>query len=144
MMSVVKVSKELLDLLNEAIARELQVSIQYMWQHVSWKGVKGFAVRDELKKIAITEMKHAEAIAERLVYLGGKPTTKPNPIIVGETLEEMIKQDIKDEENAINLYRRIIEVATREGDITTAELFRKILSDEEEHHDFFTSLLEEL
>jgi len=144
MMSVVKVSKELLDLLNEAIARELQVSIQYMWQHVSWKGVKGFAVRDELKKIAITEMKHAEAIAERLVYLGGKPTTKPSPIIVGGTLEEMIKQDIKDEENAINLYRRIIEVATREGDLTTAELFRKILSDEEEHHDFFTSLLEEL
>lgn len=64
-------SKDLLDLLNKAIARELQVSIQYMWQHVQWRGVKGFAVKDELKNIAISEMKHAEAIAERLSYLGG-------------------------------------------------------------------------
>jgi len=48
-------SKELLDLLNKAIARELQVAIQYMWQHVLWKGVEGFAVQEELKSIAITE-----------------------------------------------------------------------------------------
>jgi bacterioferritin len=57
------VSKKLLELLNDAIAREMQVSIQYMWQHVQWSGVKGFAVQEELKKVAITEMKHAEAIA---------------------------------------------------------------------------------
>ena len=138
------VSQELLELLNKAIARELQVAIQYMWQHVQWKGVKGFAVQEELKKIAITEMKHAEAIAERLVYLGGKPTTKPEPIFVGETLIEMIEKDKTDEENAINLYKQIIQNASNEGDITTARLFREILGEEEEHHDFFTSLLEEL
>lgn len=143
-MSVVRVSKELLDLMNEAIAREIQVSIQYMWQHVMWRGVRGFAVKDELKKIAITEMKHAEAIAERLFYLGGKPTTQPKPVRVGETLKEMIEQDIKDEEEAIRLYKKIIEVAERDGDVTTAELFREILKDEEEHHDFFTSVAEEL
>ena len=138
------VSQELLELLNKAIAGELQVAIQYMWQHVQWKGVKGFAVQEELKKIAITEMKHAEAIAERLVYLGGKPTTKPEPIFVGETLREMIERDKTDEENAINLYKQIIQTASNEGDITTARLFREILGEEEEHHDFFTSLLEEL
>ena len=138
------VLQELLELLNKAIAGELQVSIQYMWQHVQWKGVKGFAVREELKKIAVTEMKHAEAIAERLVYLGGKPTTKPEPIFVGETLKEMIERDKIDEENAITLYKQIIQAANNEGDITTARLFRKILGEEEEHHDFFTSLLEEL
>lgn len=136
-------SEELLDFLNKAIARELQVAIQYMWQHVLWKGVKGFAVKDELKKIAITEMKHAEAIAERLAYLGGIPTTKPEPIFVGETLKEMIERDKKDEENAITLYKEIIKKAVEKDDITTARLFRKILEDEEEHHDFFTSLLEE-
>lgn len=138
-----KVSKELLDLLNEAIAREMQVSIQYMWQHVLAKGVKGFAVKDEFKKIAITEMKHAEAIAERLVFLGGVPTTKPSEIIVGNKLEEMIKQDVKDEEKAIELYSKIIKKAEEEGDTTTAELFKDILKDEEEHLDFFSSLLEE-
>jgi bacterioferritin len=143
-MSTMKISTQLQDLLNRAIAREIQVSIQYMWQHVQWRGVKGFAVQDELKKIAITEMKHAEAIAERLFYLGGKPTTKPEPIFVGETLKEMIEQDRKDEEGAIQLYKQTIEVAKKEGDETTKRLFRQILSDEEEHHDTFTSLLEEI
>ena len=136
-------SKELLENLNKAIAREMQVSIQYMWQHVLWKGIKGFAVKDELKNIAITEMKHAEAIAERLAYLGGKPTTKPEPIYVGENLKEMLEQDRKDEQGAIGLYKKIIDMAKKEDDVTTARLFRQILEDEEEHHDTFTSLLEE-
>ncbi|MDH5816068.1 MAG: ferritin-like domain-containing protein [Candidatus Nezhaarchaeota archaeon] len=138
------VSKELLDLLNEALAREIQVSIQYMWQHVQWRGVKGFAVREELRKIAIEEMRHAEAIAERIFYLGGIPTTKPKEIVVGKTLREMIEQDARDEENAIKLYKEIIEKARKENDITTATIFEGILKEEEEHHDFFTSLLEEL
>ena len=135
-------SKELLDMLNDAIARELQVSIQYMWQHVLWKGIKGYAVKDELRNIGIAEMKHAESIAERLVYLGGSPTIKPNPIFVGQTLKEMLEQDKKDEENAIQLYKEIIRTAEREGDPTTKRLFNKILEDEEEHHDTFSGLLE--
>ncbi|MDH5406850.1 MAG: ferritin-like domain-containing protein, partial [Candidatus Aminicenantes bacterium] len=130
-----KASAELLGLLNDAIAREMQVSIQYMWQHVLWSGVKAFAVKDELKSIAIAEMKHAEAIAERLFYLGGTPTTKPTPIFVGKTLKEMIERDRKDEEGAIELYKKIIEKARKEGDETTHRLFRQILADEEEHHD---------
>ncbi len=137
-------SKELLDMLNKAIARELQVAIQYMWQHVQWVGIKGFAVKDELKKISITEMKHADAIAERLNYLGGKPTTKPEPINVGETLKEMIEQDKKDEQGAIKLYKQIIEIARNEGDEVTRKLFESILTDEEQHHDTFSNLLEEI
>ena len=137
-------SKELLEMLNKGIAREIQVSVQYMWQHVLWKGVQGFAVKDELKEIAISEMKHAEAFAERLVYLGGIPTTKPDPIFVGETLKEMIERDKKDEEAAIDLYKQGIKIALKEGDETTAELFRNTLEDEEEHHDTFTSLLEDM
>ena len=142
--SVTKISKTLLGKLNDAIARELQVAIQYMWQHVQWGGVKGFAVHDELKKIGIAEMKHAEAIAERLFYLGGIPTTKPSPIFVGTTLKEMIKQDIKDEANAVTLYKKIVEAALKEDDVTTAFLFKQILQDEEDHHDTFTTLLEDL
>jgi len=142
--AVIKASEKLLKLLNDAVARELQVAIQYMWQHVQWRGIRGFAVKDELKKIAITEMKHAEEIAERLSYLGGKPTTKPSPIYVGENLKEMIERDVEDELKAINLYKEIIRVAREEGDEVTERIFRKILEDEEEHHDFFTSLLEDL
>ncbi|MEO0074598.1 MAG: ferritin-like domain-containing protein [candidate division WOR-3 bacterium] len=137
-------SKELMEMLNKAIARELQVAIQYMWQHVQWKGVKAFAVKDELKKIGITEMKHAEAIAERLVYLGGIPTTKPEPIFVGKSLKEMLMTDTKDEEGAIKLYKEIISLAEKQGDVVTKKMFEGILADEEEHHDTFTGLLEEL
>ncbi len=143
-MPVVKASEKLLDMLNQAIAREIQVSIQYMWQHVQWSGVKGFAVQEELKQIAITEMKHAEAIAERLFYLGGIPTTKPSPIFVGKTLKEMISQDVKNEVEAIDLYQKIITLARKEGDETTNRLLREILQQEEDHHDTFTTLLEEI
>lgn len=137
-------SKELLEKLNTAIAMEMQVSIQYMWQHVQWSGVKGFAVKGELKSFAVAEMKHAEAIAERLFYLGEKPTTKPTPILVGESLKEMLARDKKDEEGAMKLYKEIIDLAWKEGDHTTHKLIRGILSDEEEHHDTFISLLEEV
>ena len=138
-----KASKKLLDMMNQAIAREIQVSIQYMWQHVQWGGVKGFAVQSELKSIAVQEMKHAESIAERLYYLDSIPTTKPTPIFVGTTLKEMILQDVKDEEGAITLYRDIIEQAKKENDETTHHLFRDILADEENHHDTFTTLMED-
>jgi bacterioferritin len=137
-------SKKLLEMLNGAIARELQVAIQYMWQHVQWSGVKGFAVQEELKTVAITEMKHAEKIAERLFYLGGIPTTKPEPIFVGKTLKQMIAQDIKDEASAIKMYKGIVEMAQKEGDVTTAFIFKEILEDEEEHHDTFTTMAEDL
>ena len=53
-------TKKLMDLLQRSIARELQVSIQYMWQHILWKGVEGFAVKDQLRAIAIVEMQHAD------------------------------------------------------------------------------------
>ncbi len=97
-----------------------------------------------MKKIAITEIKHAEEIAERLSYLGEKPTTKPSPIYVGENLKEMIERDVEDELKATNLYKEIIRGAREEGDAVTERIFRKILEDEEEHHDFSTSLLEDL
>ncbi len=139
-----KGSDRLKNLLNQAIAREIQVSIQYMWQHVQTTGPLHHLLADELKKIAIEEMKHAEQIAERLWYLGGTPTTVPSPILVGENLKEMMERDVRDEEEAIRLYREIIEVAQQEGDIVTARLFRKILEEEEEHHDFFTTVLEGL
>jgi bacterioferritin len=56
----------------------------------------------------------------------------------------MIAQDIKDEANAITLYKQVIEIAEKEGDTTTAFIFREILEDEEDHHDTFTTMLEDL
>lgn len=133
--------KKLLEYLNIAIARELQVSIQYMWQHIQVTGIMGAVVADTFKDIAIAEMKHAEALAERLVYLNGVPTTKPDPIFVGSSLRDMIIQDQKDEERAIELYRRGIQMAKDEFDYVTEHLLVKILTEEEEHIDTFGRLL---
>ena len=137
-------SEKLIELLEEAVRGELQVSIQYMWQHVLWKGIKGLAVKEDLEKIAISEMKHAERIAERLAYFGKIPPTLPYPINIGSTLKEMMEQDIRDEEKTIKLYKEIIKIAQQEEDFGTLQLFQQILKDEEEHHDFFLSVLEEL
>ena len=121
---------------------ELQVSIQYMWQHVRIYGMYSESIGGALKEIAIAEMKHAEEIAERLDYLGGEPTTKPAPITVGKTPEEMLEIDKKAEEGAIKFYKEIIKQAKEEGDIVTRTLFEGILGDEEDHHNVFSGFLE--
>ena len=137
-------SEKMKAMLNDAIAGELQVSIQYMWQHVVGKKPEGYTANDEIKRIAIVEMKHAEMIAERLNYLGGIPTTKPYEIVLGgEDIHEQLKQDQEAEERTIKLYNDIIELAVNEHDVTTRHLFERILEEEEEHHDFFTSFLDD-
>lgn len=133
----------MLEMMNRAVSMELQVSIQYMWQHVQWGGVKHFAVSDELESIAIQEMKHAEKIAERLWYFGVKPTTKPAEITVGDDLWQMIDLDTQAEVDTIKLYKEIIKQAAEEGDVTTKFIFEGILEEEEEHHDFFISIAED-
>jgi len=134
-------SGKLLDLLNKGVAKELQVSIQYMWQHVQVTGLEGAAVKDIFRKISINEMKHAEKLAEKLDYLNGVPTSKPDPIFVGGSLIEMLKQDEQDEEESIVLYKRAIQVASEEGDFATRRLLEEILSEEETHIDTFGKLL---
>ncbi|MBI5588613.1 MAG: ferritin [Deltaproteobacteria bacterium] len=121
---------------------EIQVSVQYMWQHVMVKGIYSETVGGVFRKIAIEEMKHAETIAERLDYLGGAPTTKPTPIETGKKAKEMIAINKKDEE-AIALYKEIIALSEKEGDPVTSKLFTDILAEEEGHHNLFSTLLEE-
>ena len=155
-------SSGLMNLLNEAIARELHVSVQYMLQHAVGAGEASAASGKTppssqskfvashsqywlpgatLKKIAIAEMRHAEAIAERVVLLGGEPTTQPGSITIGRTTREMLENDREKEREAIELYGRIIDVAGQEHDDVTMSLFRRILSDEERHHRVFSDLL---
>jgi bacterioferritin len=141
---VIKVSDKLKEMLNDALAIEIAVTIQYMWQHVQLIGVKGEAVRNKFKKIGMVEMKHAEAVAERLWYLGGTPTVKPAPINVGKSLKESLELNTKAEEEANQLYRKILQQAQKEGDVTTAFLIKKILEDVEEHHDTFMKMLKEV
>lgn len=155
-------SSNLVDLLNQALARELQVSVQYMLQHAvgASQGLSSSAASSidkqnkfiashsmyflpgaTLKKIAITEMRHAEAISERIVTLGGEPTTQPAKIMLDMTAKAMLENDREQERSAIELYRSIITSAEKEHDDITAGLFKSILKDERNHHCLFTALL---
>lgn len=136
-----KASTALTDLMQKAIAREIQVSVQYMWQHIMAKGLESAEIAETFEEVAVAEMKHAEKIAERLFYFDVVPTTKPSPIVIVPTLKEMLEADAKAEEEAIDLYKEIIKQAASEGDSTTRLLFEQILADEEAHHDTFTTLL---
>ncbi|MEO5361634.1 MAG: ferritin-like domain-containing protein [Nitrospirota bacterium] len=136
-------SAELKSIMNEAIARELKVSIQYMFQHIMIKGKRAKFIGSELRAIAIAEMLHAEKIAERLVYLGEIPTTTPKPVDITGTEMEIIQKDIDEEASAIELYKKIIKMANDEGDSTTRLLFEQILAEEELHHQTFQTLLGE-
>jgi bacterioferritin len=152
---------ELLELLDQALARELQVSIQYMLQKAigtaeeaaDGKTKAGRQIRfvasrtpywlpgKSLKRIAINEMIHAEHIGERIVHLGGEPTTEPAPITLGETISEMLDLDREQERGAIELYTQIVHAAEQAGDETTKALFERILADEEKHYQVFSEFL---
>ena len=134
-------SEELLKLLNKGIARELQVSIQYMWQHVLVTGVHGAVVEDVFREIAIEEMKHAEILAERIAFLNGIPTFKPDDIHIGTDALEMLKDGVQYEEEAVSLYKQTIQVAEKEGDFGTRHILEEILNNEEKHLDRFGKLL---
>jgi bacterioferritin len=112
-----------------------------MWHHIMVKGLNSASLTEVFEETAVEEMKHAERIAERLFYFDVNPTTKPTPIAVGGDEVQMLKADTKAEEEAITLYKDIIKQAAAEGDETTRLLFEEILTDEERHHDTFTTLL---
>src|SRR4030043_1966523 len=91
------------------------------------------AVGKFLKEFAIVEMKHAAAIMERIYYLGGSATTEGGKPVIGNSLSEFAKLGVKAEEEALALYRKIINAAKEIGDWETRELFEKIYSAEEQH-----------
>ena len=143
----VKPTPEYITLLNQAVSREFQVSLQYMLQHAKMeKLIRKIipenilldkttydAVGKFLKEFGIAEMKHAADIMERIYYLGGEATTKASKVKIGNSLSEFSKLGVKAEEEALELYRKIIDEAGNLGDWETRELFEKIYGEEEKH-----------
>jgi bacterioferritin len=132
----------LIDTLNDLRARELAVIMQYMRHHYQITGADGLPLADEFKSVAVTEMKHAEELAERIDFLGGDPTTKPAAFMSGQkTVAEMAGVDAVSETEAIDLYRAAIKEADEAGDVTTRKLLEDILGDEEDHLNTFNTML---
>jgi bacterioferritin len=151
----VQITDDYIDLLNKGVAREIQVSLQYLLQHAKMEKILRKVrpenylldkttyetIAKDLKDFGIQEMKHAAKIIERIYFLGGMATTKATKITIGETLKEFADLDYKAEEEALILYREVIEAARAIGDMETYDDFIKIYSDEEKHLFRFQELL---
>jgi bacterioferritin len=138
-------------LLNEALATELVCTLRYRRHFYTAKGLTSAGVAQEFMEHALEEQAHADQIAERIVQLGGDPDFSPDSLasrshaeyVEGDSLPEMIKEDLVAERIAIESYRDIIQYLG-DKDPTTRRLMEEVLAKEEEHAEDLLSLIQEL
>src|SRR6266567_8129610 len=137
-----------IEILNEALATEIVCVLRYQHHYFMATGVHGRGVADLFKEHADEERAHADAIAERIQQLGGKPNFNPGDLversvsqyIEGETLADMIREDLITERMVIDVYQRMIEYFGTK-DPTTRTLIEHIKSEEEEHASELSDML---
>ena len=131
-------SQKVIDLLNEARARELGAISQYMLHHYELEDRDYGKLASKLKEIAIAEMKHAEKLAERILFLNGEPTSKPNALPKkSQEIGEMLATDVDLENQAITMYNEASVICSAEKDQKSKDLFEELLGEEEAHLHFF-------
>jgi bacterioferritin len=124
-------------LLNEALKEELTAINQYFLHAEMCENWHYSKLGDYIKKQSIDEMKHAETIIERILFLDGTPNlTETLTLSVGKNVREQLENDLKLELNAVGMYNRAVQVARDEGDNASRELFERLLKDEEQHVDW--------
>jgi bacterioferritin len=136
------------NILNEALATEIVCVLRYQHHYFMATGVHGRTAAAEFKEHADDERDHAERVADRIQQLGGKPDFNPRTLmersvshyIEGETLADMIREDLVAERVVIDVYRKMIKFFGN-NDPTTRILIEDILRDEEEHASDLTDLL---
>ena len=125
--------EQLIDLLNQDLAREFQAIIGYVNYSQVLKGAAYMNIAGELEKHAAEELSHALIIANQIDYFGGMPTTVPKPVKTSEKAVDMLRFDLENENETIRQYRRRIQQCDELGEIATAEHIREILLDEQDH-----------
>ena len=140
-----KGQKKILDTLNMLLAEELTAINQYM-VHSEMCADWGYdRLHEKLEKRAIDEMKHAESLIGRILFLEGTPiVSKLNPIHIGADVKKQFQNDLKSENLAIKSYNTAVAEASRSKDNGTRELLESILKDEEDHVDWLEAQLDQL
>ena len=134
-------NKRVIELLNQARAHELGVISQYMIHHYELEDKDYGKLASTLKEIAITEMKHAEKLADRILFLNGEPISRPaGESVKGQEIPDMLKTDIGLEANTIALYNEAAVLCTAEKDQVSKDLFEELLQQEETHLDTFENV----
>lgn len=128
---------KLIETLNKLLAEELTAINQYMVHSEMCDNWGYEKLHKAIEKQAIDEMKHAEALIGRILFLEGMPIVSIlNPIRIGKNVGEMITNDLHAEEGAVKSYNTAIALAVSVGDDGTRDLLTKILKDEERHVDW--------
>ena len=140
--------EKVIAVLNEALATEIVCILRYKRHYFMATGIHANAVAQEFQQHAAEEQGHADRIAGRITQLGGAPNFSPEGLssrshseyVEGESLVDMIREDLVAERVAIESYSEIIRFLG-ERDVTTRRLMEEILENEEEHADDLRDLL---
>ncbi|MBI2821526.1 MAG: bacterioferritin [Acidobacteria bacterium] len=129
-------NSEVIAHLNEALQEELTAINQY-FLHAEMCHNWGYPrLGNYIKKQAIDEMKHAEELIERILFLDDTPAMQPMALQVGDNVQSQLQSDLDLERKAVTMYNKAIKVARDAGDDASRDLFTHLLKDEEEHVDW--------
>src|SRR5258708_23490295 len=130
-------NKKVLEQLNLTLKEELQAISQYFLHSEMCENWGYERLAEYIKKQSIGEMKHAESLIERILFLDGTPSmTEPMTLTIGKSVREQLKADLELETHAVKMYNNAVNISREAADNTTRELFERILKDEEEHVDW--------
>ena len=137
--------KQLIDLLNEDLAREYQAIIAYVVYSQVLKGAAYMSIAKELEVHAKEELQHALIVSKHIDYLGGMPTVTPLPVKSSDDPRTMLRADLENENDTIRNYRERVRQCEALGEYAIAEDIREILRQEQEHQiDLATALGEDV
>ena len=139
-----KGSPKVIEELNKALREELTAINQY-FLHAEMCENWGYEKLSEyIKMQSIGEMKHAEELMERILFLDGSPTMKPLELTVGKNVQEMLQSDLDLETSAVKDYNTAIQIAVAEKDNGSRDLFVQLLKDEEDHVDWLEAQIHQI
>ena len=137
-----KASAGVLEVLDKMLEEELVALNQYMLHAEMQENWGYLRLAKEIRKLSIVEMKHAEALMERLLFLEGMPNLSDFPKLnIGKDVKQQLQNDLALEKSAVGAYNKAIAALRKAGDQSSAELLKKLLLDEEEHEDMLETQL---
>jgi bacterioferritin len=140
-----KGSQKVIDMLNEALKEELTAISQYFLHSEMCENWHYHKLGSFIKKQSIDEMKHAEELIERILFLDGIPNmTELMHLTVGKNVRAQLESDLQLETAAVAMYNRAAELARAESDNASRELFERLLKDEEEHVDWLEAQMHQI
>jgi bacterioferritin len=135
---------KVIDQLNHALKEELTAINQYFLHAEMCHNWGYHSLGDYIKKQSIDEMKHAEELIERILFLDATPAMDYMDLKIGQNVKAQLEADLKLEINAVAMYNKAVQVARDAGDDASRELFSKLLKDEEEHVDWLEAQLHQI